>query len=113
MRAPLCGLPVALSVKVIVPGRSTPTGERTLVNLTITVQLAPGARFTPVQLSVCLAKNQAAKPEPVPDVTVTLETDTEEPPAGVVFVSVTVPFPAPRLPIGVLTVIVKGFGEIP
>ena len=40
-----------MSVKVIVPARFAPLGERTFVNLTHTVQLAPGAKVAPVQVS--------------------------------------------------------------
>src|SRR5882672_7443869 len=63
--APLCdGVGVALSVKVIVPGRFTPVAEPTFVNLTLIVQLAPGAKVIPVQASAFTLKNQVNAPEP-------------------------------------------------
>ena len=53
MSWPDCGLPAPLSVNRIVPARFTPRVAVTFVNLTPTVQVAPGASVVPVQVS-CL-----------------------------------------------------------
>jgi hypothetical protein len=42
--APVCGEPVALSVKVIVPARFVPRADVTLLNLTDTVHVVCGAK---------------------------------------------------------------------
>src|ERR1700757_769123 len=109
MRLPVCGLPAPLSVNTIVPARSTPLGEPTLVNLTPTVQLAPGARVAPQQLSAptTLLKKKVVRlpPETASEATVMLAPVV----AGAVFVRVTAHVP-------VLTpaanVIVSGLGVI-
>ena len=82
------------------------------MNLTLTVQAAPGAKVVPVQLSASALKNQVRPFEPAPEFTATLLTVTEAPPAAAVFLNVTVPVPLPRLSVGVATVINSGFGVI-
>jgi hypothetical protein len=99
-------------VKVIVLVRVVPLAvPGTVVNLTPTVQAAPGAKVVPVQLSAptTVLKNQVMRLPPVP-VIATEETVIWEPPVvGAVFVRVTVPIPvmAPEA-----KVIVSGFGVI-
>jgi hypothetical protein len=88
-----------------------------LVNLTVTVQLVPGAMFCPVQVSGPargpLVKRYVSM---VPPVAATLVTATLDPPAAAVFVRLTVPVPAVQARIGVGEqlgkVIVSGFGVI-
>jgi len=108
-----------LSVNTIVPGRDVvpPVAELTLVNLTFTVQVAPGAKVVPVHVSDpgvtkldSALKNQVKRPEPAPEFTATLLTVTDAPPAAAVLRNVTVPIPVPKLPVGVATVINSGFG---
>jgi len=92
-----------VSVKVIAPVW-VPT-DKIRMNLTPTVQLAPGARAAPVQVSVPLIQAQIS-PAPV---TATLVTATFDPPAAAVLVRVTVLVPV-SVPAG--SVIVSGFGVI-
>lgn len=80
------------------------------MNLTFIVQAAPGAKLAPVQVSTSPLKNQVKRPEPVPDATATEVTVTAALPGAAVFFSVTVPVPLPALPIGVVILIVSGFG---
>jgi hypothetical protein len=95
-------------VKVIVPARFTPLGEPVFVNLTDTVQEAPGARFVPVQVSgPASGPFEKKKVVSVPPAATTLVIATEEVPA--VFLRVTVPVPV-IVPVG--KVMVSGFGEI-
>src|ERR1700757_4338445 len=117
MRLPVCGLPAPLSVNTIVPARSTPLGEPTLVNLTPTVQLAPGVRVAPVQLSAptTLLKKKVVRLPPnetASEATVMLAPVV----AGAVFVRVTVPVPVVQAAVGVGEqlgkVIVSGLGVI-
>src|ERR1700722_16104507 len=108
--APTCGLPVALSVNVIVPDRVTPLGAVTFVKRTPTVQLAPAASVVPVQLSdpPTTLKYQVISPPPVPFATATALIVVVAPDATVlVFVNVTVPVPESLLR---ATVIASGFG---
>ena len=96
-------------VKVIVPARFTPLGDVALVNLTPTVQLSPGTRVVPVQVSGIAAfaalKNHV---DEVPPETAKLLTVVCAPvPAGAVLVSVTVAVPV-LVPLG--RVIVSGLG---
>jgi hypothetical protein len=79
--------------------------ERTRLNVAPTVQLLPGARFTPVQLSAPLVQVQT-RPAPV---TLTAVTATLDPPAAAVFVSVTT---AVLLSVPLGSVIVSGLGAI-
>jgi len=94
----------------MVPARFVPLVAKMLLNLTLTVQLAPGANVVPVQVSDALTttkKNVNMLPPGVE--AATLVTANCAPPAGAVFVSVTIPVPDP-VPAG--RVISKGFGEI-
>jgi len=80
------------------------------VNLTATVQLAPGARVVPVQLSgPASAPTLKKKVSTDPPETATVETVICAPVAGAVLAKVTVPVPE-LTPVG--KVIVSGFGEI-
>jgi hypothetical protein len=99
-----------LSVKVIVPVRFVPLAENKFVNLTPTVQLAPGANVAPVQLFAPATRlKEYVKPLP-PDVA-TLVTATCAPVDAAVLVRVTVPVPVMfKAPLG--NVMVSGFGEI-
>jgi hypothetical protein len=73
--------------------------------VTPTVQVAPGARFTPVQLSAPLVQAQI---KPAPE-TATLVTATCELPAAEGLVKVMVPLPD-NVPVGRVTV--SGLGEM-
>jgi hypothetical protein len=108
---PLCGEVCALSVNVIVPLRFVPLGDKTLVNLTPTVQVAPGAKVVPVHVSApaTALKNQVAGDPPSALDTVTPLTVICAPAAGAALVSVTVPVPV-FTPVG--SVIVSGLGVI-
>ena len=109
---PVCGLRAPLSVNTIVPGRSTPLAELTLVNRTPTVHDCPGARVVPVQVScpTTALKNQVKRPLPVPELTATPVTVICEVLVAL-FVNVTVPVPVLGLePAG--KVIVSGLGAI-
>lgn len=110
IRFPLWGLPVAVSVKEIVPARLTPLAAVTLVNRTVTVQLAPGESTTPVQLSGPASAPTLKKyVVSVPPDTVMLLTVVDVPPAAWVLVNVTSAVPVAD-PVG--NVIVCGFGAI-
>src|SRR6266481_9433668 len=92
----------------MVPARLTPLADVTLVNLTPTVQVPPGARTVPVHVSApaTALKNQVKKlpPETATPVTVTGE---------VVEVLVRVTVPVPFRGLGpAASVIVKGLGVI-
>src|SRR5260370_31569439 len=92
----------------MVPARLTPLAAVTLVNLTPTVQVPPGARTVPVHVSApaTALKNQVrtVPPETATPVTVTGE-------VVVVLVRVTVPVPLRGLA-PAASVIVKGLGVI-
>jgi len=109
MSVPACGLPVALSVNVMVPARLTPLGDKPFVNLTPTVHVPPGARTVPVHVSApaTALKDQLRPPPPIPFVTATPVTVTGE----VVEVLVRVTAPVPVI-VPVANVIVKGLGVI-
>src|SRR5262249_33637611 len=92
---------------------STPGVLETLVKFTVTVQLCCGCKVTPVQLSVSFRKNHVSGPDPVPEFTTTPLMVVVRPEAtDEVFMRVTTPLPVPKLPIGVATVILNGFGEM-
>jgi hypothetical protein len=83
------------------------------VNLTVTVQVAPGAKVAPVQVSgppsrPPLIKDHVRIPDPGA-ATVALVTVNCAPPAGAVLVSATVLVPV-MVPVG--KVMVSGFGVI-
>src|SRR5260370_30695304 len=109
MSVPACGLPVALSVNVMVPARLTPLGDKPFVNLTPTVHVPPGTRTLPVNVSTPATglKDQLRPPPPIPFVTATPVTVTGE----VVEVLVRVTAPVPVI-VPVANVIVKGLGVI-
>src|SRR5450631_4155143 len=90
LSVPLCGEPVALSVKVMVPVLVGPLEENAFVNLTVAVQLAAGSRIVPVQVSESLVKKNVSADPPV---------------------RVTLPVPVRlRAPVG--SVMVRGLGVI-
>ena len=99
-------------MKLIVPVRLVPLGDPILVNRTVTVHDAPGARFVPVQVSgPANAPTLKMYVAIEPPETLTPVTATDEPPAAAVLVNVTVPVPVKfRMPDG--KVIVSGFGKI-
>jgi hypothetical protein len=81
-------------VNAIVPARFVPLVEVTLVNLTETVQLAPGAMAAPVQLSgPANAPFEKKNVSADPPLAATAVTETCDPPAAALFVSVTNPVP--------------------
>jgi hypothetical protein len=96
-------------VNLIVPVRFVPLAAVPFVNLTPTVQVAPGANVAPVQLSAPMTLLNR-KPVPGPFWTVTLLTVICAALVPVaVFVSVTVPVPV-FTPVG--SVMVSGLGVI-
>jgi hypothetical protein len=102
VNTPACGEPVAVSVKLIDPVW-VPTDPKRL-KVAWTVQEAPGAKLTPVQLSVPFVQDQI-KPDPETDTPVTATLDE----LAALLVKVTVPLPE-SVPEGSVTV--SGFGEI-
>jgi hypothetical protein len=106
-KTPACGVPVAVSVKVMVPLRVTPLAAAKVVNRTITVHEAPGARVVPVQVLVPTTMLKAYWA--FIGATTTLLTTVEAPPAADVLIKVTTPVPE-ILPVA--AVIVSGLGEI-
>ena len=80
------------------------------MNLTVTVQLAPGARVVPVQLSgPASAPTLKKKVKGEPPETATLETVIWAPVPGAVLARVIIPVPV-MVPVG--KVILSGFGAI-
>ncbi len=98
-----------MSVKVMVPARLTPLVDVTLVNLTPTVQVPPGAKTVPVHVSApaTALKNQVRTVPPETATPVTVTGEVVE-----VLVRVTVPVPIRGLAVPVANVIVKGLGVI-
>ena len=107
VKAPVCGEPVAVSVKVMVPLRFAPLGANKLVNRTVTVQEAPGAKVVPVQLLVPATMLKAYCR--FTGATTTLLTTVEVPPVADVLMKFTIPVPV-LLPVA--SVINSGLGEI-
>jgi len=101
------GLVTPLWATDIVTERVTPLAELVFVKVTTTVHVPPGAKVTPVQLSVAFVNiHVVALP---PTGTVTPVTVTLAPPAAAGLVSVTVPLPDRGLaPAG--SVMVSGLG---
>src|SRR4029077_16589536 len=90
---PDCGEPVALSVNVMAPVRFGVAPVLAFVNLTCTVEFAPGAQKALVQPSVPLVKAQALGGKmliPAPE-TATPVIVTDGPPAADVLVKTTLP----------------------